>query len=159
MSRIGKIARLPDCIREETNVRLKNGESGVKIIEWLNAQPETQKVVAGEFKGRPINPPNLTAWKQSGYQDWLQKEERYEFVQRLVEHGGGVKTTTHTAVGDLLSMTLSVELGKVSREMLQEAKNPKEKWERLSKVLDRLDQLRRGDHRMLRLAGKFSQHS
>jgi hypothetical protein len=40
MSRNGKIARLPQQIREQINRRLENGEEGKQIAEWLNTLPE-----------------------------------------------------------------------------------------------------------------------
>jgi hypothetical protein len=40
MTRNGKIARLPQEIREQVNRRLEDGEPGKQIAEWLNGLPE-----------------------------------------------------------------------------------------------------------------------
>ena len=39
MARTGKIARLPDDIREQLNRRLNDGEKGKKLVMWLNSLP------------------------------------------------------------------------------------------------------------------------
>ena len=44
----GKIARLPVELREELNRRIRNGEPGTGLIEWLNGLPEMQAVLALE---------------------------------------------------------------------------------------------------------------
>lgn len=48
----GKIANLPNHIRETLNWRLNDGEEGKELVEWLNAQPE---VVTKLFDGKPIS--------------------------------------------------------------------------------------------------------
>jgi len=52
MGRIGKIARLARKTRDELNVRLDNGESGVPLIKWLNGLPEVKQVLEAEFEER-----------------------------------------------------------------------------------------------------------
>jgi len=71
MARIGKIARLPGAVRAQLNTRLQDGGEGKQIVRWLNSLPEVRKVLAKQFEGRPINEPNLTAWRQGGYGEWL----------------------------------------------------------------------------------------
>ena len=70
MTRRGKIARLPQPIREQINHRLQNGEEGKQIAEWLNTLPEVRSLMAAEFDGQPINEDNLSNWKLGGYRDW-----------------------------------------------------------------------------------------
>ena len=53
MTRKGKIARLPQAIREQINRRLQNGEEGKQIAEWLNTLPEVIAVLSAEFDGQP----------------------------------------------------------------------------------------------------------
>ena len=55
MTRRGKIARLPQPIREQINRRLQNGEEGIQIIQWLNALPEVIAQMISEFGGQPVN--------------------------------------------------------------------------------------------------------
>lgn len=68
-TRNGKIAQLPVAVREELNRRLDDGESGPRLLAWLNALPVVQALLDSRL-WRPINPPNLTAWRQGGYRDW-----------------------------------------------------------------------------------------
>ena len=63
MTRTGKIARLPRNIRDTLNNRLDNGEQATDLVRWLNGLPEVQSLLASDFQRRPINTPNLSAWK------------------------------------------------------------------------------------------------
>ncbi len=78
MTRTGKIARLPQPIRDQVNLAFRNGIPAVVLMRWLNSQPEVQFVLAQYFGGRLINQPNLTEWKQGGYRDWLLRQELFE---------------------------------------------------------------------------------
>jgi hypothetical protein len=60
MTRNGKIARLPQEIREQVNRRLQSGGEAKQIAEWLNTLPEVQALMAAEFDGQPVNEPNLS---------------------------------------------------------------------------------------------------
>ena len=46
MTATGKIARLPQEIRDELNRRLRDGERGRRLVDWLNSLPETQRMLA-----------------------------------------------------------------------------------------------------------------
>ena len=70
-TRVGKIARLPLAVREELNNKLRNGESGKRLIPWLNELPEVKEVLAVEFENRPIDATNLSGWRTGGFQEWL----------------------------------------------------------------------------------------
>jgi hypothetical protein len=59
MTRNGKIARLPQSIREQINRRLENGEEGKQIVQWLTTLPEVTALMAADFDGQPINKMNL----------------------------------------------------------------------------------------------------
>ncbi len=96
MTRKSKIARLPRGIRDELNRRLDNGESGVRLVKWLNELPEAREVLARDFQGHAITPQNLSEWKSGGYQDWLEEQSSglnvQEFMadaQELSEGGNG----------------------------------------------------------------------
>lgn len=73
--RIGKIARLPDAIRQEINQRLADGHRGPTILAWLNSLPAVKEVLARDFDGRPINQQNLSAWRTGGYREWNFRRE------------------------------------------------------------------------------------
>ena len=55
MSRRGKIARLPEEIREELNRRLADGEPGSSLARWLNGLPAVREMLERYFGGRDIN--------------------------------------------------------------------------------------------------------
>jgi hypothetical protein len=76
----GKIAKLPDHIREELNTRLRNDEPIVRLVVWLNSLPEVQAALAQHFQGRPIKRQNVEEWKQNSYQKWLVKKLREEVM-------------------------------------------------------------------------------
>ena len=78
MSRIGKIARLPQKIRDQINEKLYNGEHGVQILYWLNELPVVQGIMQECFGGEPISPQNLSEWNNGGFLDWLTTQELLE---------------------------------------------------------------------------------
>ena len=67
MCRNGKIARLPHAVRLELNQRLRDGESGKGLVEWLNGLPEVKAALQREFGGRAIREQNVSEWKQGGF--------------------------------------------------------------------------------------------
>ncbi|HEX5218423.1 MAG TPA: hypothetical protein VFZ59_02560 [Verrucomicrobiae bacterium] len=74
MTRNGKITRLPPEIRAQLNRRLHDGESGVRLVEWLNGVEQVRQVLTEDFGGREISEQNLSEWKQGGYQDSLDRK-------------------------------------------------------------------------------------
>jgi hypothetical protein len=63
--RRGKIARLPDALRDELNRRLLDGELYKKIGGWL-----AEKGHGG------IDKRHLSVWFHGGYQEWLKAQAR-----------------------------------------------------------------------------------
>ncbi|MDB6020107.1 MAG: hypothetical protein JWR19_4596 [Pedosphaera sp.] len=118
MSRVGKIARLPKAVRFKLNLRLENGESQRALVVWLNKLPAVQKVLAGEFEGRPINEQNLTAWKQGGFAESRAQEELVahacemgkegvEFLREREERNGKHKESFAQNLGLCLAMRIA----------------------------------------------------
>jgi len=149
----GKIARLPRNIRDELNHRLDNGEPGGRILEWLNALPEAQAVLASEFGGSPVNAQNLTNWRKGGFQLWLKQQERRGIVRELTENAeelaadaGGVE------VGNHLSAVLVAELAASARDALATLTDPAERCIWMQKLLHTLMRVRRQDNLAGRLA-------
>src|SRR5208283_6104908 len=120
MTRLGKIARLPHEIREELNVRLRNGEMGRQLVEWLNGRPEVQAVLAAQFGGRPINEQNLTEWKQGGYEVWLRHQENCAQARILVENSRELeKEAGEIRLADRLAAPMALALARLMREAEQ----------------------------------------
>jgi hypothetical protein len=84
-TRTGKIARLPEPIREQLNQQLLNGVLGKNTVPWLNQLPEVKAVLAEHFGGRPINEHNISEWRHGGYHDWLRHRETRARVLHLTE--------------------------------------------------------------------------
>ena len=68
--RTGKIARLPEDIRNRVNELLDDGVDYPHIIDYL-----TQAGYPG------IYPKNLSNWKDGGYEDWLKHCQRLEELE------------------------------------------------------------------------------
>jgi hypothetical protein len=160
MTRNGKIARLPWSIRDDLNRRLRDGEEGKRLVEWLNNVPEVQDALQEHFGGRPINEQNLSEWKQGGYEDWLRHEEERTFVQDLTNQSRDIaddiawessKGHGHLSVTDLLSAPLSIAFARCLPSAIEKAtKNPQE-TRPLLKIAREVSRLRAGDHSLGRL--------
>lgn len=85
MTRNGKIARLPNNIREQLNVRLENNEEGQPLLDWLNSLPETREVLDEQFNGVPVSKQNLSEWRQGGYREWVVRSDLCWKVSQLSE--------------------------------------------------------------------------
>ena len=68
--RNGKIARLPEEIRDHVNDLITDGVDYPHIIDYL-----TQSGFPG------FSPQNLSRWKDGGYEDWLQHRSRMEELE------------------------------------------------------------------------------
>ena len=78
-ARNGKIARLPESLRQTINLLLLDGLTYEAIIARLGEQ------------GKHLNYHNLKRWRQGGYQDWLLAREasdrsqlRQQFLEKLL---------------------------------------------------------------------------
>ncbi len=75
LPRNGKIARLPLAIRIEINRKLRDSVTGPEILAWLKQKHPAEHEKAGFG---PYGPRNVNAWRQGGYKEWLQQQERLE---------------------------------------------------------------------------------
>jgi len=82
MTRNGKIARLPQAVREELNRRLEDGEQGIRLVEWLNGLPEVKAVIDKDFEGVPITEINVSLWKRGGFLDWQARQRAESMLER-----------------------------------------------------------------------------
>jgi len=123
----GKIGRLPWTVRQQLNVRLRDGIPDTDAADWLNSLPATQAVLSElSFGGRRKTVPEITAaniseYRRAGgpYEQWLSKEERVDAVQRLSEFslrlaqavGGDVNQTAVAVAGGKILETLEAAEG------------------------------------------------
>jgi hypothetical protein len=84
---VGKVANLPFALREGICARMRDGWTGRRIIEWLEAQSITG-----------VTDQNLSNWRHSdrGYRAWLSEQEKLDrirmesdSIRRELEAGGG----------------------------------------------------------------------
>lgn len=104
-TRTGKIARLPASIREEVCQRLLDGQSGPKLLAWLNAHPEVLTVLDEYFHEEPVSAQNLSEWRKGGYQAWKARRSKIDdtkalaqYALRLGEAAGGNLTDGSAAI-------------------------------------------------------------
>lgn len=152
MTPTGKIARLPGEIREELNRRLHNGEPGKKLVAWLNSLPETRQMLAARFDGRPINEPNLTAWKSGGYLLWLLEQETLAQARRLPQTVSELSAAANHQLSDHLSTVLATRYAVALANWDGKITGKFQRQLRLLRHLCRsIVPLRRGDHAAIRL--------
>lgn len=82
-ARKGKVASLPAKIRAEINQRLHDGQAARQILPWLNADAEVLRVLDDRWHEEPVTPQNLSEWRQGGYQDWLNRNEKVGAIKVL----------------------------------------------------------------------------
>jgi len=151
MTRTGKIARLPKYVRDQLNRRLEDGEQGKELVKWLNGLPGVQEGLKEQFGGRAVTEQNLSEWKQGGHQEWLRQEETRSLVSRLTEQSDDLdEAADGMEISDRYASVLSVEFVALTKKLLEEKTDTKERWQCLREVFRELTQLRRDDHRAVR---------
>jgi hypothetical protein len=151
MPRTGKIARLPRAIREELNSRLADGETGARLVDWLNGLPEVKAALVAHFGGRPINEPNLTDWKQGGFEDWLRHEQARDWVAQLIEESDELdEASGPNTLADRAAIPVTVALGRLLQQALA-SDDPAQQTKTVVAVSQQLAQLRRADRDAERL--------
>jgi hypothetical protein len=143
MTRLGKIARLSREIRDESNVRLQNGEAGRQLVEWLNGLPAAQEVLKERFEGRAVTEQNLSEWKQGGYEDWVRHQENCAYALMLTEMAEDLEEEAgNTRLEERLAALMAVALARLLREA-EEAPAGPERTKMILDVARQLSQLRR----------------
>src|SRR6185503_7879846 len=151
-TRIGKIARLPNEVREQLNQRLQDGEPGEDLLRWLNRLPKVRKVLAAQFGGRPINKQNLSDWRLGGYRDWERAEEDRARLDRLTEQAAQVNhSDLDHPLSQRLAAVLLVELARALDELRDESLPAAQRWARLRQMRREVAAMRREDHRAAKL--------
>ena len=152
MTRNGKIARLPREIREQLNRRLHDGETGVRLVEWLNTLPQVTQTLAEGFGGREVSVQNLSEWKQGGYQDWVTRQETLGQVRELAEDATELAAATNGALADHLAVVLTARYAKLVSGWNGEMDDGFRRQVRALRMLCQdVVELRRGDHSASRL--------
>ena len=149
---VGKIGRLSKYFRDEIGRRIEDGEPGKDIVKWLNEHSRVQEILKEQFDGRPITKQNLSEWKKTGHPEWLRREEARLFVTRLTEQSDDLdEATDGHEISDRFASVLAAELARLAITLLENETDPEKRWQRLCAVHRELSQLRRDDHRALRM--------
>ncbi len=146
MTRTGKIARLPREIREQLNRRLDDGETGKKLVRWLNSSPKVKAILKAEFGGRPINEPTLTEWKKGGYREWLDQQEAKELVPLLAAEAEELNPVTGPPFTDQMAVWLAARLMVVVRRLAVAELDDAARWKLLHEAAADIVAFRKGDH-------------
>ena len=143
---------MPHTVREELNRRLQEGETGVQLVAWLKGLPDTQRVPAQCFGGRPVNEQNLSAWKAGGYREWMLRREVLAPAGEVAAAAGELRDITEGRLMDDLATVLAAHYAALMADLRHAGTG---EVRRRLLVLRGLTQdivaLRRGDHRRDRL--------
>jgi hypothetical protein len=145
MSRIGKIARLPEQVREQVNHRLQDGQNGQEILTWLNSMDEVKTVLAQGFAGREITESNLSDWRLGGYRDWEAQQIALEEARRVMSEGRELAETGDKALADNLAAWITGRYIVATRKLMESGDDEKA-WKMLRELCHDVVALRRGDH-------------
>ncbi|MGB8353211.1 MAG: hypothetical protein WCD79_04935 [Chthoniobacteraceae bacterium] len=151
--RKGKIGRLPRKIREQINTRLADGMETEPLLAWLNAEKEVQDILRDQFDSRPISKQNLSAWRNGGFLDWLNRQQTVEMLRRdLVEQADSIeKLTDGGRFSDRLGTVLAVKLAEISMPLMDERGGDFDRrWRNTRQVVAELCRLRRADYLVAR---------
>jgi hypothetical protein len=152
MTRTGKIARLPQGIREQLNQRLADGVPGVELVAWLNGLPKVKRILAREFAGREITDGNVSEWKQGGFTEWQAQRETLASARELTGRGRALNGVAKGWLTDHLALVLEAQYAQLLNGWNGEADAVfRRKLRGLHLVGQNLAELRRGDHRANRL--------
>lgn len=150
-TRVGKIGRLPKCIRDMLGQRIEDGEPGKETVKWLNGLSGVQRVLKEQFGDRPITEQNISEWKQGGHPEWLRQEQTRSLVSQLTEQAEDLgEASNGQVISDLFASVLAAELTQMAATLLEKETDPDKRWQRLCEVHRELSQLRRDDHRAVR---------
>lgn len=159
MSRIGKIARLPREIRDQLNQRLQDGQSGRRLVNWLNSLPEVQQVLAADFDGRLLTEQNLSEWKAGGYLDWQARLETLAQSRELVANSCELAAATDGKLNEHLTTMLSARYAVALAEWDKQTTGTfQDKLRTLHSLCQDIVKLRRTDHFATRLSFEVKQH-
>jgi hypothetical protein len=149
MTRRGKIARLPQAIREELNQRLENGEQGGRLLEWLNALPEVKQMLEQDFEAQPISDTNLSAWRNGGFRDWQARIKAESMVERWpLQSPMSENAAVAEQVAAALTEQLMVHYAAALEDALAESdEKPSQRVERLGRSLREMVRVQRARER------------
>lgn len=154
IARRGKIARLPLEIRQQLNDRLRNGEPGAQLVNWLNSLPEVQAAMQAEFDAKPIREQNLSQWRKGGYAQWLEMQEAVERAGPVAAEANKFAEAAGKPVTDVMTTWLSaryVIASKQWEDAHRDSPDHHARFLRMRALCRDFVALRRADHQAERL--------
>jgi hypothetical protein len=98
-TRNGKIARLPETIRERISQMIQDGVRYRDIIKAL-AQPGCPPLPY------PISEMNLSNWRKGGHQEWLRRRDQIELDRRFPLPGADKAASIRSLLQQLRALTM-----------------------------------------------------
>lgn len=132
-----KIGRLPWAVRNELCERMRDGGTGAELLEWLNATPEARVMMAAAGCG-PVNDQNLSVWRGTGYQAWLDDQERAERMRKLAQTAEAI---AGAAGGDPGGVGCRIATARI----LDVLEDPEQDPKQLADMANALARIRAGD--------------
>jgi hypothetical protein len=149
-ARTGKIARLPEAIREQINQRLLDNQQGKTVVAWLNTLPEVQAVMEAQFEGAPVTESNLSEWRLGGHQDWLRVREARLALAEFSKETDDLQAVAKDRLTHQLAFRLAADAAVTYQQKKSEPEGPeKDKWRQ--ELTGTVVALRRGDLEQERL--------
>ena len=148
-ARNGKLAALSRNIREALNRRIRHGQPGLDILEWLNAEPSVVAILEQRFEGKPITRHNLFEWRHGGYTEWARHRAARIRLQRKQKEGKGLD---RHQLGEEMAQLYAEELTDTLDELIDFAPDPEVRMQRLERGLNQIRGWRRSDYQAQRMA-------
>ena len=123
-----KIGRLPLALREALNHRLLEGQTGPKILAWLNSLPEAATVIAemptaGGHTVTAFDDKNLSTWRLGAYARWLDHRDRIAQTKDLASYSVKIAKAAGGNITEGASAMLAGQLLEII-ETLRDLRNP-----------------------------------
>jgi hypothetical protein len=119
----GKIARLPNEIREQLNQRLLDGHSAFIILPWLNGLSPVKEVLAAQFNNEPVTPQNLSNWRLAGYQHWLKDQKRLCQIKQFGQYAANLSSAQRDKMADGSAVLASCQVFEFLQSTSTQAKS------------------------------------
>jgi hypothetical protein len=147
----GKIARLPNDIRDELNRRLLDGQPASDILPWLNGLSPVRKILDAKFHGKPIQRQNLDYWRRTGYQFWLQQEQAFLALHRISREA---RSVTQADCQALARGTATVVASRLF-QLVQSSASEKYTLDDYQKITATVKPVLTGEHNVTRLKYEY----
>jgi hypothetical protein len=148
----GKIASLPQNLRDQLNRRLDNGEPPHLLARWLNSLPEVQSLLASDFDSQPVSRQNMHQWSRHGFRAWKMRQQALEFAANYTPTPDQPAATS-LSLTDPLIQWLHLNLAAAAQNLVAtDSTDPDADLRRLRLFAADIVALRRGDLYARRIA-------